>query len=134
VHAQAQIRGFDVRGLFARAAVDDAGEASRALNLPLTAPIAETMQGGYLQVGYNVLSQFNTGVAVTPYVRYETIDTQHEVPTGFVRDLSRDGEFRTLGVDVKPIPNVVLKTEYQWISNAANSGRNQFNINLGYSF
>ncbi len=134
VHGQVGFRGLEVRALFARATVDEAGAATVALRLPVTAPIAETMQGGYLQVGYNVLSQFNTNVAVTPYVRYEDVDTQHEVPTGFVRDLSRDGRFKTLGVEVKPIPNVVLKADYQWINNAANTGRNQVNVNLGYSF
>lgn len=133
-HAQGQWRGFDVRALVARASVEDAGEASLALRLPTTAPIAETMLGGYVQAGFNVLSRLNTQVALMPYVRYESVDTQHEVPTGFTPDPTRDGEFRTLGIDLKPIPNVVLKTEYQWISNAANTGRNQFNVNLGYSF
>jgi hypothetical protein len=132
VHAQAQIRGFDIRGLFARSTVDDAGAASTALRL--TSPIAEEMQGAYIQLGYNVLSQMGTNMALTPYIRYEAVDTQKEIPAGFVRDLTRDGEFRTFGVDFKPIPNVVVKTEYQWITNAANSGRNQFNLNLGYSF
>ena len=37
-----------------------------------------------------------------------------------------DGTFRTLGIELKPIPNIVVKTDYQWISNAANTGRNQF--------
>jgi hypothetical protein len=134
VHAQAQIRGFDVRGLYARATVDDADAASLALNLPTTAPIAETLQGGYVQIGYDVLSQFNTDAAVTPYFRFEHVDTQDEVPIGLSRDLARDGDFRTLGVDFKPIPNVVIKTEYQWLTNAAGTGRNQFNLNLGYSF
>jgi hypothetical protein len=48
--------------------------------------------------------------------------------------LTRDGEFTTLGVDFKPIPNVVLKTDYQWITNASRTGRSQFNMNLGYAF
>jgi hypothetical protein len=129
VHGQAQVRGFDVRALFARASVDQAAEASRSLRLPAASPIAEAMQGGYVQAGYNVLSQLNTPVAVTPYVRYE-----HVIPAGFVPDPSRDGVFRTLGVELKPIPNVVLKTDYQWITNEAGTGRNQFNVNLGYAF
>ncbi len=134
VHGQAQLRGFDLRALFAQASVDQAGRASRALRLPTGAPIAETMQGGYLQAGYNVLSQFNTPLALTPYVRYERVDTQHRVPAGFVRDLSRDGVLKTLGVELKPIPNVALKTDYQWVANEAGTGRNQFNVNLGYAF
>jgi hypothetical protein len=92
------------------------------------------MVGGYLQVGYNVLSQLGGEIAVTPYFRFEHVDTQDEIPVGFVKDLTRDGDFKTFGVDVKPIPNVVIKTEYQWLTNAAGTGRNQFNLNLGYAF
>jgi hypothetical protein len=134
VHAQAQIRGFDVRGLFARATVDDAGDASLALGRAVSASIAEEMRGGYVQVGYNVLSQVASEVALTPYVRYEQVDTQYRVAPTFTRALAQDGEFTTLGLDFKPIPNVVLKSEYQWLTNAAGTGRNQFNFNLGYSF
>ena len=134
VHGLAQLRGFDLRALFAHASVDQAGRASRALGLPTGAPIADTMQGGYLQAGYDVLSQFSTPLALTPYVRYEQVDTQHRVPGGFVRDLSRDGVLKTLGVELKPIPNVALKTDYQWIANEAGTGRDKFNVNLGYAF
>jgi hypothetical protein len=134
VHGQAQIRGFDLRGLFAQATVDDAGEASLARGLAPTASVAETMQGGYVQLGYDLLSQVNADIAVTPYVRYEVVDTQHRVAPGFSRALAQDGTFTTFGVDFKPIPNVVVKTEYQWITNEAATGRNQFNLNLGYSF
>jgi hypothetical protein len=134
VHGQAQLRGFDIRALLARASIDDAGAASRALNLPVNAPIAERMQGSYVQAGYNVLSQFNTPISLMPYARYEHIDTQHRIPDGFTRDLSRDGVLRTLGIELKPISNIVVKTDYQWISNEAGTGRNQFNVNLGYAF
>lgn len=133
-HVQAQIRGFDIRGLYARATVDEAREASLALRLPTTAPIAELMQGGYVQFGYNLLSQRSTTLAVTPYVRLEHVNTQARIPEGFTKDRARDGGFRTFGLDVKPIPNIVLKTEYQWVTNDAGTGRGQFNINLGYSF
>jgi hypothetical protein len=133
-HAQGQLRGLDLRALYARAAVDDAGALSAALGLPVSAPVAEQMDGGYLQAGYNLLSQRATVVAVTPFVRYEHVDTQKRVPAGYMRDLSKDGNFATLGLEIKPIPNVVVKTDYQWITNAAGTGRNQFNINLGYAF
>ena len=134
VHGRVQMRGFDLRGLFAQGSIDQAGPASRALNLPADSPIADTMQGGYVQASYNVLSQTTTELALSPYVRYEQIDTQHRVPAGFARDLRRDGIFKTLGIEVKPIPNVAIKTDYQWITNKAGTGRNQFNVNLGYAF
>lgn len=134
VHGQAQLRGFDVRALYARAGVDDAGPLSRALGLAASAPVAERMEGGYIQAGYNVLSQTTASVSVMPYVRLEQVDTQDRVPAGFTRDLSQDGTFTTVGLEVKPIPNIALKTEYQWIQNEADTGRNQFNVNLGYAF
>ena len=134
LHGQAQFRGFDVRGLYARAWVDEAGALSRALNLAATAPVAEQMEGGYVQVGYNLLSQTRSAVGLTPYVRAEHIDTQDRIPAGFVRDRSRDGMLTTVGVEIKPIPQIALKTEFQRIHNDAGTGRNQFNINLGYAF
>ena len=87
-----------------------------------------------MQVAYNLLSQVTSGLAVSPYVRFEKVDTQHRVPDGFTRALAQDGTFKTFGVDFKPIPNVVVKGEYQWVTNEAGSGRSQFNLNLGYSF
>jgi hypothetical protein len=134
LHGQAQMRGFDLRALFAQGSVDQAGQVSRALNLPADSPIADTMQGGYLQASYNVFSQTTTQLALSPYVRYEQIDTQYRVPAGYARDLRRNGIFKTLGIEVKPIPNVAIKTDYQWITNEAGTGRNQFNVNLGYAF
>ena len=114
---------------------DDAAELSWVLGLTGSSGVAEAMQGGYVQLGYNVLSQLTTtGVGLTPYVRYERVDTQAAMPAGFERSLSTDNTFSTLGVEVKPIPNVVMKVDYSWVGNEANSAVNQFNVNLGYAF
>lgn len=134
LHGQAQFRGFDLRALYARSWVDDAGALSRALNLAVTAPVGERMQGGYVQAGYNVVSQTSATIGLMPYIRLEHVDTQDRVPAGFTRDRSRDGMFTTLGFEIKPVPQIALKTEYQWIRNEAGTGRNQFNLNLGYAF
>jgi hypothetical protein len=132
IHGQAQVRGFDFRALYARASIDDAGALSTALGL--SAPVAEVMQGGYVQAGYNVLSQTGSTLSLLPFVRIEMIDTQDRVPAGFTRDLSRDATHKTLGIELKPIGSIVLKADYQWIGNAARTGRNRFSVNLGYAF
>ena len=135
VHGQAQIRGFDLRGLLARAHIDDAAELNRVLGLTGPRGVAAAMQGGYVQLGYNVLSQVTTsGVGLTPYFRYEKVDTQATMPAGFERSPSTNSTFSTLGVEVKPISNVVVKADYAWVGNEANSAVNQFNISLGYAF
>lgn len=138
IHGQVQIRGLDLRALYARATVDDVTELNEALELTGRNSIGEVLQGFYLQAGYNVLlltKRYSDGTkGLTPYFRFETLNTQEEVPAGFEANPARDQTFFTLGVDFKPIYNVVLKADYQWITNEAETGVNQFNIALGYSF
>jgi hypothetical protein len=134
VHGQAQIRGFDVRGLYARAMLDGIAELNAARNLTGRNGIGEAQDGGYAQVGYNVLSQRGVRLALTPYYRFETVNTHADVPAGFLVDPTRDLRAHTFGIDVKPIGNIVVKADYQWMTNEARTGRNQFNIALGYSF
>jgi len=134
IHGQVQMRGVDVRGLFARANLDDVAELNRARNLTGLSSVGQAMQGGYLQLGYNVLSQIRENSAITPYYRFEKVNTHEEVPSGFSSDPVRDGTFHTVGVEFKPIYNVVVKTDYQVQRNALKTGLNQFNISLGYSF
>ena len=136
VHGQAQIRGFDVRGLFANASIGDALELNQVIGKTGTSGVAEAMRGGYMQVGYDVLSQSNAlgGTQLTPYYRWERVDTQATMPVGFDRSRSTDNTFNTIGFEVKPIPNIVVKADYAWVSNDAETSVNQFSIGLGYVF
>jgi hypothetical protein len=134
VHGQVQIRGVDVRALFARASLDDVAELNRARNLTGLSSVARVMQGGYAQIGYNVLSQVRENMALTPYYRYEKLNTQQEAAAGFASDPVRDGTFHTFGIEFRPINNIVVKADHQWVMNPGNTGVNQFNILLGYSF
>ena len=134
LHGQAQFKGWDFRGLFAYSALDDATALNLALGRPQDSPIAETMAGGYLQVGYNLLTRHHESIGLRPYYRFEKLDTQRTVPTGFFTDPAKDRKFHTFGVEFRPIYNIVIKSDYQWTRNALETGLNQFNIALGYSF
>ena len=136
LHAQAQVRGLDVRALFARANLGDALQLNEALGTSGSSGIASRMQGAYVQFGYNVLSQVAAAgeVALTPYLRFEQVDTQDQMPVGFTRSLTTDNSYVTAGVELKPNPGVVLKVDHMWVTNDAGKGVNQFNINLGYAF
>ena len=136
VHGQAQFRGLDIRGLFARANLDDTAELNLVLGLTGSKGVAEKMQGGYVQVGYDVLSQVPAaaGVGLSPYIRYEKVDTQAAVAAGFTRSPSKNNTYTTFGVELKPISNIVVKVDHMWVSNDADSGVNQFNVNVGYAF
>ncbi len=134
VHAQAQFRGFDFRGLYARSVLDDVTELNQARGLTGENSIAETLQGGYLQGGYNLFSRFSETMGLTPYYRFEKLNTHHELPPGVAADPAQDKTLHTLGLEFKPIYNVVIKSDYQWTRNKARTGLNQFNVGLGYSF
>jgi len=56
------------------------------------------------------------------------------MPVGYSRSLTTSHNFRTIGFELKPIPNVVVKVDRMWVTNDAKSGLDQFNINLGYGF
>ncbi len=134
LHAQLQVRGFDVRGLYARAVLDDVAELNQARNLSGSSTIGQTLQGGYIQFGYNVFSQFSESTRLTPYYRFEKLNPQAEVPPGFSFEPALDRKFHTLGLEFRPIHNITIKSDYQWLRNAARSGLNQFNVGLGYAF
>ena len=134
LHGQAQLRGFDLRGLYAWAHLDDVIRLNRSLGLTGSDGIGESLEGGYLQIGYNLLSQFRADIGVMPYYRYEILDTQKVVPTGFFRNPNRDRTFQTLGLEFKPIPNIVIKSDFVWNRNKAQTGVNRVNVALGYNF
>ena len=69
-----------------------------------------------------------------PYFKFERVDTQAQMPMGYSRKLSTLNNFRTMGFEFKPIPNVAIKVDHMWVTNQADSGLNQFNVNLGYGF
>jgi len=133
-HAQIQARGVDLRGLYARASVGDVAALNQARNLTGGSAVGGLMQGGYVQAGYNVLSQYTESIRLTPYYRFERVNTQKEVPLGFASDPATDRKFHTLGLEFRPVQGVVLKSDYQWLKNGARTGLNQFNISLGYAF
>jgi len=134
VHGQAAIRGLDVRGLWARTSLANAGLLNQALGLAGADGVGSAIEGGYIQVGYDVLSQTMREMSVTPFYRFEMLDTQAGVAPGSTKDPARDRTFHTFGASFAPIPNVVVKADYQWIRNEAATGVDQFNFALGYNF
>jgi hypothetical protein len=92
------------------------------------------MTGWYIHAGFDVLRSSRTPLELIPYIRYESVNTQSEVPIGFSANPANDLEIWTIGAAVRPIPQIILKTDYQIRSNAANTGVDQFNVALGYIF
>ena len=94
------------------------------------------MNGGYLEAAYDVMPLLlpDTGQSLSPFVRYELLDLQARVPAGATRDPALDQTFWTAGLTYKPIPNVVVKADYQRMDSDADAIQEQMNLGVGYMF
>jgi hypothetical protein len=135
VHAQYERRGLQVRALFARSSVGDVALINAQNGLFAEQTVGERQYGWYVQAAYDVAAARPLGRwSVTPFLRYERLNPQDRVPEGFDKDPALDQTVWTGGVGVRPLPNVVLKADYQWLSNRARTGTNQLNVAVGYLF
>jgi hypothetical protein len=133
-HAEVRARGFDVRALLALAFVDDVEHINAARELEGAESVGERQVGGYLQLGYDVLHHSRTVHQLIPYVRFEQVNSQDEVPEGYLADPANDLRVISIGAAWKPITNLVVKGDYQIRSNEADTGVDQLNVAIGYLF
>jgi hypothetical protein len=133
-HGQYQYRGLQFRALFAQGHIGDADVLSAALGV--NGPISSRIVGGYVEAGYDILPLLfpGTEMSLSPFVRFERLDTQADVPSGFIPDRSRDVTVINLGLSFKPIPNVVIKADYRNLDAAAGQIADEFNIGFGFIF
>jgi opacity protein-like surface antigen len=135
LHAEWKYRGLWLRGLWAGTSIDDAALINQANGLTGNKSIGEEQDGWYGEVGFDLTSIFPMGQSsLTPYYRYEEFNTQKDVPDGYAANPANDVEISTFGIAFKPIPQAVIKLDYQNIDDAANKGVDQVNAALGYIF
>jgi uncharacterized small protein (DUF1192 family) len=134
-HAQYEWRGLQLRVLGARTHIDDAALVNAQNGLRGSESVGECQYGWYTQAAFDVMTLWPAGRwSVTPFVRYEQLNTQAEVPAGFKKDPATDRSVFVAGVDLKPIPGVVIKADFQSDRNEARTGTNRFHLALGYLF
>ena len=88
------------------------------------------MRGAYLEAGYDILPFFmeSSRATVEPFFRFERYDTQRDVADlGFARDRTKDVDLYVAGLQVKPIPQVVLKVDFRHfdLARTSSSGARQ---------
>lgn len=129
-HVQWKYRGWEFRTLGAIGHIDDAGLLSEDLGQTIG---AENF-GWYTELGYDVLPLFlrDTTQYLAPFVRYENYDTISRAPAGFADDPTFDRQIYQVGLQYKPIPNVVVKADYR--NRVAKQGPLSDDFNLGFGF
>lgn len=131
-HVEWKYRGWEFRALGAWSQIDDAG----VLSADLMETIGEQAFGWYTELGYDVLPLIfpETRQYLAPFFRYEQFDTIASAPSGFADDGHFDREIFQVGLQYKPIPNVVIKADYR--NFVAEDGRlpDDFNLGIGFIF
>lgn len=133
-HADYRVQGWILRGLVAGAQVSDAAELNELNGLTGASGIGSAMLGWYGEVGYDVLRGAGTSHQLVPFVRHEQLDTQREVAEGFVANPANDVTVTSIGLAWKPDPQVVWKVDWSDYSNAAETGVDQWNLQIGWLF
>lgn len=137
IHGNAEYRGLELRVLYAEGRIGNADSiniAQQVQTAGFSNFIGRRLFGGYFQVAYDVLSLLETKHYLAPFFRYERYDTQADVPASFARNNANSRVEYTTGVSYKPITQIVVKADYQWMRNQARAGINRFNLGLGYIF
>jgi hypothetical protein len=150
LHAQYKGYGASLRALWTQAFIDEAGRLSRALdkgfsddgagNRVLTNPnasIANEMRGWYVEAAYDVMPLMlpETRMSLEPYFRYEFYDTQRDVSNlGYTRDKSKEIDLYTVGLQFKPIPEIVFKVDYRHFDPTDGHKADQVQALVGYVF
>jgi hypothetical protein len=97
--------------------------------------VGRTLGGWYAEAAYDLAALRGFGErSITPFVRYERLNTQRSVPAGFSLNRALDQSLTTLGIQYKPITQAVIKVDYQNVDNEAGTGINQWNVAVGYIF
>jgi hypothetical protein len=117
--ARSRIGGLTLR---LEVAVSTIGDTA-ALDAALTAggPVASLSWGGYAEAGYDLLRWWapSTSQEFSVFDRFDTVDTQLQVPVGFTADLANRRVSDIVGIVYKPIPQIALKLDgrRQWLGN-----------------
>lgn len=154
---QYKIAGAEFRGQFANVTVGHAeGLTRRSLEAAAEGEeegeeeeegggvVGKRMQGWYGEAGYNVLHLTETEQALVVFYRHEDLNPFAEVAglgSKALEDEIVDEGRRTIetaGLTYRPIPNVAVKGDLQWV-NLGKEGRtqkgfDQLNLGLGWNF
>ena len=149
LHAQYQRYGFHFRALFSQGFIDDPD----SLNVNEFAGagdslLAKESQGWYIEGAYDVFSLLmpDSKQSLEPFIRYGQVNTQKAFQTdpgtggtpfaGAVIDQAGNVEVLTVGLQYKPIPQIVFKLDYlyQWTKATNVDIKKELQVGVGYVF
>ena len=118
LHGVFQRWGLTVKGLVSQVFIADTAQLNFALDKTSgDDAIAKTMLGWYLVGAYDILPLLmpETSMSLSPYFRYERVDTQNQMAAGYAPNRRYQQDVYVAGLQFQPFTQVVLKLDYQHI-------------------
>jgi hypothetical protein len=132
-HAQYNYRQLQLRALGAWTGIENAADVSEQNG----ETIGSRQDGWYVEAAYDILPHLVSGTrqSFAPFFRYEQVDTQGAVPSGFERNASLDNTIYTVGFSYKPLDKVVVKADYKnYQSQGPNPPADVVALGLGFVY
>lgn len=96
--------------------------------------LGSALLGYYAELGYNIFANTNKKMVLTPFVRYAKYNTHQKVDASMTKNKSYDREFLTAGVTYFLTPQVILKADYQRITDAQSADYDMLNFGINFVF
>ncbi len=132
LHARWTPGRWDLSALYAHGSISKTAEFNRALvGNPTLVPAA--FDGVYVQAAYKVWSEGD--LALSPFLRWERFNTAKryaDLGAGLTPEAAKAEQVATAGLDFAFGNGLVAKADVQRFRN--DSGRNRFDLGLGWSF
>ena len=130
---------LDLRGVLVQSRVTGAEE----LNAASGNDVGEEQVGWYLQADLHLLDLFGDREPsadarfpeqdLVAFVRVEEYDTQDVLAPGSTDDPTSDREETTIGIGWWPVPDFVLKVDFQDLDDATGDRDDQWNLGVGWT-
>ena len=132
-----RIGDLDLKGVVALDTID--GVSNLNTGKAADAKVAEEIFGYFVEAGYHVMPEAwktgrlkNSDAVVS--VRYDKYDTQHKMAAGDVANPYYDRNDWTFGLAFLPVPNFVIKADYQIVESKGADPDNLINFGIGWQF
>lgn len=140
IHGQWIWRQLEIRSELAMSWLGQAGQLTNALQeveeIGSNEAVASQMLGLYGEVGYDLMPYLltDTDQQLLPFFRYEYVNTQFAMPSGYQANGAYEEDIFTVGVNYKPISQVVLKLDYRNFDPKTGSSSDYVNVGVGFIF
>ncbi|MCI0613546.1 hypothetical protein L0244_11220 [bacterium] len=132
-------KGAQIRAQYAIGLMNSTGQLNAILKTTGLHGVGSRVVGGYVEGGYNLLAYKENGKMIMPYMRGEASNSMDALPRpsldlGLIKNWYVDFIIWIFGVEVRPIPALSIKTEYESTHDQNQIYHDEFHIDVSYAF